>query len=92
MDRVSYAQEENVNVRLQLENSSAVDVAGITLKVMSADFFPIIPVHLIQVIRVIKLYGLDKAREEDELSAHTVYDTLFETLQTGCPKNSNEKR
>ena len=92
LDRISYGPVERVNVHMQLENSSAVDVAGTTIKVKIA----IIPLCILtdwfQVIRVIKLYGLDKAREEEELSAHTVYDTLFEIFHTGCPKNSNEKR
>lgn len=43
-------------------------------------------------IRVIKLYGLDKAREEEELSVHTVYDTILELMHTGCSKNSNKKK
>lgn len=41
---------------------------------------------------MIKLYGVDKAREEDDFSAHTVYDTVFEVVHTGCSKNSTKKR
>lgn len=41
---------------------------------------------------MIKLYGLDKAREEEELSAHTVYDTLAESMHAGCPKYSKKNR
>lgn len=42
-------------------------------------------------IRVIKLYGLDKAREEEELSVHTVYDTILELMRTGCSKTVTRK-
>lgn len=41
---------------------------------------------------MIKLYGLDKAREEEEVSAHTVYDTVLELTHSGCFKNSSKKR
>ena len=44
--------------------------------------------HTHQLMRVIKLYGLDRSRGEEDLSTHTLYDTVLEVPHDGCNKNS----
>ena len=41
---------------------------------------------------MIKLHGMDKERQEEELIANTIYDTILEIDHTGCPRNSTERR
>ena len=42
-----------------------------------------------QLIRVIKLHGLDRSRGEEERTARTVLDTVLETDHNGCNKNNS---
>ncbi len=44
--------------------------------------------YCVQLIRVIKLLGVDKSRGEEELDAHTVLDTIVETCPETCSKNN----
>lgn len=42
-----------------------------------------------QLIRVIKLFGLDRSRGEEEKMARTILDTVLEMNNNGCSKNSS---
>lgn len=42
-----------------------------------------------QLIRVIKLFGLDRSRGEEEKTAHTIFDTVLEIDNDGCSKNNS---
>lgn len=72
LDHSAYCPTDKIIVNLELQNDSAVDVTGCTVKL----------------IRVIKLYGLDRSRGEEDLSTHTLYDTVLEVPHDGCNKNS----
>ena len=42
-----------------------------------------------QLIRVIKLFGLDRSRGEEEKTARTIFDTVLEIDNDGCSKNNS---
>ena len=43
-------------------------------------------------IRVIKLYGSDRNRGEEDVSAHTLYETVTEMNYDGCAKNNSSTK
>lgn len=82
---------------VKIDNRSAVDVAGSTVRVSlllgCLSKLTVVEVLVfIQLIRVIKLYGKDRTREEEDMSAHTLYDTVIEMNYDGCAKNNTSTK
>ena len=50
------------------------------------------PLHASQLIRIIKLLGTDRTKQEEQLTANTLFDTIAEMVQDGCPRGTTVRR
>ena len=47
---------------------------------------------LYQLIRIIKLLGTDRTKQQEQLTANTLFDTVAEMVQDGCPRGATVRR
>lgn len=72
LQQSSYSHSSSIIVGLDIKNDSSVDVSGYT----------------VNLLRVIKLLALDRMRDEEELTPHTILSTILTYEGQGCPHNN----
>jgi hypothetical protein len=72
LQHAAYCPTSRIIVGLEMKNESSVDVAGYT----------------VNLLRVVKLEALDRMRDEEQLTTHTVLSTVLESEGQGCPHNN----
>lgn len=101
LQQSSYSHSSSIIVGLDIKNDSSVDVSGYTVNASSLFLslkpllihppplpLPLSPLsHILQLLRVIKLLALDRMRDEEELTPHTILSTILTSEGQGCPHN-----
>ncbi|KAL5474002.1 hypothetical protein EMCRGX_G028572 [Ephydatia muelleri] len=76
LKRSAYDITDKIPVTVLIRNDSSSEVSGCTVKL----------------IRIIKLLGTDRTKLEEQLTANTLFDTIAEMVQEGCPRGATVRR
>ena len=103
LEKAAYRQHEVIKLVVDVNNHSSAEVTGVTVtvRIVTNTLYVFVCVCvccvigvdcnvyvLLQLKRVLKLLGMDRSQQEEELIDQTSVDTILSTTHSGCPGHS----